>query len=53
MSPDPALLRIEFLGPTMDASGLTLPVYVPFDNPSREYRIKDKTYRSGQYRPGQ
>jgi multidrug efflux pump subunit AcrA (membrane-fusion protein) len=46
-------LTIEFLGPTMDASGLTLPVYVPFDNPMREYKVKDKTYRAGQFRPGQ
>lgn len=46
-------LAIEFLGPTMDAAGLTLPVYIPFENPLREYTIKDKTYRTGQYRPGQ
>ena len=46
-------LAIEFLGNTMDAAGLTLPVYVPFDNPLREYKIKDRTYRTGQYRPGQ
>lgn len=46
-------LTIEFLGPTMDASGLTLPIYVPFENPMREYKVKDKTYRAGQYRPGQ
>jgi multidrug efflux pump subunit AcrA (membrane-fusion protein) len=46
-------LSIEFLGNTMDAAGLTLPVYVPFENPQREYKIKDKTYRTGQYRPGQ
>lgn len=46
-------LAIEFLGPTMDASGLTLPVYVPFDNPTREYTVKGKTHRAGQYRPGQ
>jgi membrane fusion protein, heavy metal efflux system len=46
-------LAIEFLGNTMDASGLTLPVYVPFDNPQREYQIKDRAYRTGQYRPGQ
>ena len=46
-------LTIEFLGPTMDASGLTLPVYVPFDNPTREYTVKEQTYRAGQYRPGQ
>lgn len=46
-------LAIEFLGPTMDAVGLTLPVYIPFDNPLLEYQIKDKTYRTGKYRPGQ
>lgn len=40
-------LRIEFLGNTMDASGLTLPVYVPFANPHRDHE------RSGTYRPGQ
>ncbi|MBI3823992.1 MAG: HlyD family efflux transporter periplasmic adaptor subunit [Planctomycetes bacterium] len=42
-----ANLRIEFLGNIMDPSGLTLPVYVPFANPHRDYE------RSGSYRPGQ
>jgi multidrug efflux pump subunit AcrA (membrane-fusion protein) len=46
-------LTIEFLGSTMDASGLTLPVYVPFANPRREYQRQGKTYHTGQYRPGQ
>lgn len=46
-------LRIEFLGGIMDPSGLTLPVYIPFENPMREYKIKNKSYRAGQYRPGQ
>jgi multidrug efflux pump subunit AcrA (membrane-fusion protein) len=46
-------LKVEFLGAVMDPSGLTLPVYIPFDNPPREYVIKDKTYRVGHYRPGQ
>jgi multidrug efflux pump subunit AcrA (membrane-fusion protein) len=46
-------LAIEFLGNTMDASGLTLPVYIPFANPTREYERQGKTYRTGQYRPGQ
>lgn len=46
-------LAIEFLGNTMDASGLTLPVYVPFANPIREYQRQGKTYHTGQYRPGQ
>jgi cobalt-zinc-cadmium efflux system membrane fusion protein len=46
-------LAVEFLGNTMDTSGLTLPVYVPFVNPIREYERQGKTYRTGQYRPGQ
>lgn len=46
-------LAIEYLGPTMDASGLTLPVYVPFENPVREYKIRDRVYRAGLHRPGQ
>jgi len=54
-TPDEQLgqLAIEFLGATMDASGLTLPVYVPFENPMYEYTVKNKTHRAGQYRPGQ
>ncbi len=46
-------LTIEFLGNTMDASGLTLPVYIPFANPTKTYERQGKTYRTGQYRPGQ
>lgn len=46
-------LRVQFLGNTMDASGLTLPVYVLFSNPMREFKIEKRTYRTGQYRPGQ
>lgn len=46
-------LSVEFLGPTMDASGLTLPVYVLFANPHREYVRQGVTYRVGTYRPGQ
>ncbi len=46
-------LRVQFLGNTMDASGLTLPVYVLFSNPMREFKIEKQTYRVGQYRPGQ
>lgn len=46
-------LRVQFLGNTMDASGLTLPVYVFFSNPMREFKIEGRTYRAGQYRPGQ
>jgi len=46
-------LTVEFLGNTMDATGLTLPVYVPFANPIREYERQGKPYRTGQYRPGQ
>ena len=46
-------LSIEFLGNTMDASGLTLPVYVPFANPQREYVRQGRTYHTGNYRPGQ
>lgn len=46
-------LTIEFLGNTMDASGLTLPVYVPFDNPHKDYVRDKRTYRTGLYRPGQ
>jgi multidrug efflux pump subunit AcrA (membrane-fusion protein) len=44
-------LHIEFLGNTMDASGLTLPVYVPFFNPVDEYSRDGKMHRK--YRPGQ
>jgi cobalt-zinc-cadmium efflux system membrane fusion protein len=46
-------LTIEFLGHTMDASGLTLPVYIPFANPQREYVRQGRTYHSGNYRPWQ
>lgn len=46
-------LTIEFLGNTMDAAGLTLPVYVPFANPMRDYERQGKTYRTGLFRPGQ
>jgi cobalt-zinc-cadmium efflux system membrane fusion protein len=46
-------LSIEFLGNTMDAAGLTLPVYVPFANPQREYVRQGRTYHTGNYRPGQ
>jgi len=46
-------LTIEFLGNTMDAAGLTLPVYVPFANPQREYVRQGRTYHTGNYRPGQ
>ena len=46
-------LSVEFLGNLMDASGLTLPVYIPFANPQREYVRQGKTYRTGNYRPGQ
>lgn len=46
-------LAVEFLGTTMDAGGLTLPVYIPFANPQKEYMRQGKTYRTGQYRPGQ
>ena len=46
-------LTVEFLGNTMDANGLTLPVYIPFANPLKVYERGGKTYRAGQYRPGQ
>src|SRR5260370_30703868 len=46
-------LAIEFLGNTMDASGLTLPIYIPFANPQREYVRQGRTYHTGNYRPGQ
>jgi cobalt-zinc-cadmium efflux system membrane fusion protein len=46
-------LTIEFLGHTMDASGLTLPVYIPFANPQREYVRQGRTYHTGNYRPWQ
>lgn len=46
-------LTIEFLGNTMDASGLTLPVYVPFVNPHKDYVRNGRTYRTDMYRPGQ
>jgi multidrug efflux pump subunit AcrA (membrane-fusion protein) len=46
-------LTIEFLGNTMDASGLTLPVYIPFANPHKDYVRDGRTYRTDAYRPGQ
>jgi len=46
-------LTVEFLGNTMDATGLTLPIYVPFTNPHRSYERNGQIYRSGVYRPGQ
>ena len=46
-------LSVEFLGNTMDAAGLTLPVYVPFANPHKVYVRNNITYRTGNYRPGQ
>jgi multidrug efflux pump subunit AcrA (membrane-fusion protein) len=46
-------LKIEFLGHTMDANGLTLPVFIPFDNPQKESIRDGKVHHSGQYRPHQ
>ena len=46
-------LTVEFLGNTMDAAGLTLPIYVPFPNPHKDYVREGRTYRTGLYRPGQ
>jgi cobalt-zinc-cadmium efflux system membrane fusion protein len=46
-------LRIEFLAATTDPTGLTIPFYVPFVNPVREYAKDGKTYRSWLFRPGQ
>jgi multidrug efflux pump subunit AcrA (membrane-fusion protein) len=46
-------LSVEFLGNTMDPSGMTLPVYVPFSNPQRDQVRQGKAYRTGAYRPGQ
>jgi multidrug efflux pump subunit AcrA (membrane-fusion protein) len=46
-------LTIEFFGNTMDATGLTLPVYIPFANPLATYERNGTKYRTGQYRPGQ
>ncbi len=46
-------LKIEFLGNTMDATGLTLPVYVPFENKERRVEHLGMIHRFGPYRPGQ
>lgn len=46
-------LSIEFMGTTMDAGGLTLPVYIPFANPMKAHERQGKSYRTGLYRPGQ
>lgn len=48
-----AKLRVEYLAPTTDPSGLTVPFYVPLVNPVREYEKDGKTYRTWLFRPGQ
>ncbi len=46
-------LTIEFMSNTMDSTGLTLPIYIPFANPVVGYERSGKTFRAGKYRPGQ